>query len=187
MKKFPITLGVDDAHFNLHSNNKKTFLIGVVCQGTRMIGVYKKEITIDGDDSTEALTELIEITKKHVQYVLTDTITFAGFNIYDMKEVYEKTKKPIIAVSEQKVDLDSVKRAIEKRFPKKVKDNKLKKIINAGNLFEIEIKTAGGLSKAYYHCKGIDHSTIKKLFEKICIDSKLPEPIRMAHIIGKII
>jgi len=184
MKDFPITIGVDDAKFKFNSEAHTTDLIGIVCQGTRMVSMVKKDITIDGDDATEVLIELIRQNEKHVQFILTDTITFGGFNIIDLEEVYTATNKPIIAVTEKEVDLDAVKKAIIKNFPQNY-IAKLRKIVNAGNLYETVIETAGGLSKVFFHSKGISYSNVKSLFHKVCIDSKIPEPVRLAHIIGK--
>lgn len=186
MKENPITIGFDDATFSLKSKSiKTTELIGVVCQGVRMVNVVRKSIMIDGNDATDALVKLIKLNEKHVQYVLTDTITFAGFNIYDMNEVYEKTGKPIIAVTEREIDLDAVKKALIKKFPNTYK-NRCQKIIHAGNLYQTEINTAGGLTSIYFHFKGIEIKKIESLLSKICIDSKLPECVRLAHIIGKL-
>ena len=184
MKNFPITIGFDDAKFNFKSNSKTTDLIGVICQGTRMVGMVKKEITIDGDDATDVLIELTKQNEKHVQYIVTDTITFGGFNIVDLEKIVNIIKKPIIAVTERKVNLEAVKKALVKRFPKKYED-KLQNIVNAGELYETFIETAGGHSKVYFHTKGIQISKVKTLLRKICIDSKIPEPVRLAHIIGK--
>ncbi len=184
MKDFPITIGFDDANFKFFSESHTTDLIGIVCQGTRMVSMVKKEITIDGDDATEVLIELIKQNEKHVQFVLTDTITFGGFNIIDLEEIHYATNKPIIAVTEKEVDLDAVKKAILKKFPQK-NITKLRKIVNAGNLYETVIETAGGLSKVFFHSKGISYTDVNSLFQKVCIDSKIPEPVRLAHIIGK--
>lgn len=184
MKDNPITIGLDDSKFELKSHNKKTQLIGVVCQGTRMVNAVKKEILIDGDDATEALIELVMLNLKHIQYILTDTITFGGFNIADLDEIYKRTKKPIIAITEREVDLELIKNTVINKFPNNFK-GKLHKIINAGNLYETNINTAGGISKIYFHSKGINKAEVEMLLEKICIDSKLPESVRLAHIIGR--
>jgi len=185
MKENPITIGFDDATFELRSTLKKTtYLIGVVCQGIRVVNVSRKKIEIDGNDATNALIELAIQNELQVQYILTDTITFGGFNIIDLNEVHLKTKKPVIAVTEREVDLDSVKIALIKRFPNKYKE-KVQKIINAGLLYETNIKTAGGFSKVYFHAIGIDIKDVENLFQKTCVDSKLPESIRLAHIIGR--
>ena len=93
MKDNPITIGFDDAKFELKSHNKKTQLIVVVCQGTRVVNVVKQEISIDGDDATDALIKLVKLNQNHIQYILTDTITFGGFNIVDLDEIYDRTKK----------------------------------------------------------------------------------------------
>jgi endonuclease V-like protein UPF0215 family len=184
MKDFPITIGIDDAKFKLKSNLKTTFLIGVICQGTRVVSVRKKIIDIDGDNASEAIINLVQQNAKHLQYILTDTITFGGFNLIDLEEIFRKTNKPIIALTEQLVNLDSVKKALLKKFPDTYK-SKLDRIINAGHLYETQILTAGGSSTIYFHMKGLIPTDVEKLLQKLCIDSKLPEPIRLAHVIGK--
>jgi len=173
MKDNPITIGFDDAKFELKSHHKNTQLIGVVCQGTRMVNAVKKEILIDGDDATEALIELVKLNENHIQYILTDTITFGGFNIVDLEEIYSKTEKPIIAITEREVDLELIKNTVINKFPDNFKV-KLQNIINAGNLYETAIKTAGGISKVFFHSKGINKVEVENLLEKVCIDSKLP-------------
>ena len=184
MKDYPITIGFDDATFNLKDNVKTTRLIGVTCQGTRLVNVGSREIQIDGNDATNKLIELVKMTEKHVQYILTDTITFGGFNIVNIQKIHEKTGKPLIAVTEREVNLDSVINALKKKYPLKYQE-KLRYITNAGNLYETDIRTAGGDSKVYYHAIGIEIEEAELLLKKLCVDSKIPEPVRMAHIIGK--
>ncbi|MFX0031920.1 MAG: DUF99 family protein [Candidatus Hodarchaeota archaeon] len=184
MKEYPITIGFDDAKFELKSNVSTTQLIGVVCQGIRLVRVLMYPISIDGEDATNALISLAKQNEKHIQYILTDTITFGGFNIIDLEEIYTKLKKPIIAITEREIDLDSVKIALINKFPKSYKE-KLQHIINAGDLYETTIETAGGSSKIYLHLKGVVFDEAKHLLNKLCIDSKIPEPVRIAHLIGK--
>ncbi|MFX1327951.1 MAG: DUF99 family protein [Promethearchaeota archaeon] len=186
MKDNPITIGFDDAPFDFHSEKKYTHLIGVVCQGTRVVNVIRDKITIDGNDATEKLIKLVKHNEKHVQYIITHTITFGGFNLINLNEIYSNIEKPIIAITEREVDFDSVKKALIQKYPDSYK-NKFKHIIDAGNLYETEIKTAGGLSKLFFHCKGIPIEEVELLLEKVCIDSKLPESVRIAHLIGKIL
>jgi endonuclease V-like protein UPF0215 family len=149
------------------------------------MGVLMEEITIDGDDATEAILKMAYQVKNHVQYILTDTITFGGFNIVDINYIFEKINKPIISITERQIDLDAVQKALINKYPHTY-EQKLRKIIQAGNLFQMDIQTAGGFSKVYYHCKGIKASKVERLLKKVCIDSKLPEPVRIAHIIGKL-
>ncbi|MFX1274699.1 MAG: DUF99 family protein [Promethearchaeota archaeon] len=184
MKDYPIVMGVDDAMYQ-GFKALKTQLIGVVCQGVRMVDTIRGEIDVDGNDSTDVLIRLVKQKEKHVQYIITDTITFGGFNIMDMKRVFQEVKKPIIAIVDREINLDSVKKALIQKFPDSFKD-KLQLIFNAGNLYQTDIKTAGGYSKVYFHAIGIDIDEVELLLNKVCIDSKQPECTRLAHIIGRL-
>lgn len=184
MKNYPITIGFDDATFELKANVKTTRLIGVTCQGTRLVNVGSRKIQIDGNDATNKLIELVKIAEKHVQFILTDTITFGGFNIVDIQKIHEETRKPLIAVTEREVDLESVINALKKKYPSSYQE-KLLCIVHAGNLYETDIPTAGGVSKVYFHAIGIEIEEAELLLKKLCVDSKIPEPVRMAHLIGK--
>jgi endonuclease V-like protein UPF0215 family len=184
MKDNPITIGIDDSTFDLKSGLKTTQLIGVVCQGIRMVNVLRTEIIIDGNNATEKVIELIRQNEKHVQYVFTHTITFGGFNIINLERIYNELKKPIIAFNDQKVNLDTVINALIKKFPEDYNE-KVKFILNAGNLYETRIQTAGGTSSIYFHIKGLEISEVELLVQKSSIDSKLPECLRLAHLIGK--
>lgn len=184
MKEHPITIGIDDAAFDLKSSSKKTQLIGVVCQGTRMVSVKKTEIEIDGTDATEKLIDLVRQNKEHVQFILTHTITFGGFNLINLSRIYAELEKPIIAINEREVDIEAVVKALKKNFPKSY-NKKLQNIIGSGNLYKTEIKTAGGISNIFFQAKGIEINEVELLLQKVCIDSKLPECVRLAHLIGR--
>ncbi|MFX1377565.1 MAG: DUF99 family protein [Promethearchaeota archaeon] len=186
MKDNPIIIGIDDAPFELKTKAKTTQLIGVICQGVRTVNIIKTEIQIDGNDASEKLIEMVKENEKHVQYILTHSITFGGFNLINLNQIYYELEKPIIAVNERKVDIDSVIKAIKLKFPDTYKF-KIQNIIDAGSLFHTQIETAGGLSDIYFHIKGIEINQAELLLKKTCIDSKTPECIRLAHLIGKII
>ena len=185
MKDNPITIGIDDSTFDLKSDFKTTQLIGVICQGIRMVNVTRTEIDIDGNNATEKIIELVRQNEKHVQYVFTHTITFGGFNIANLEHIYNEVNRPIIAFNDKKVDLDSVANALIKKFPKGYKE-KIQCILDAGNLYQSRIQTAGGISKVYFHLKGIEISEANSLIKNSSIDSKLPECLRLAHLIGKL-
>lgn len=185
MKDNPIIIGIDDATFELKTNAKTTQLIGVVCQGVRTVNINRTEIQIDGNDATENLIEMVKKNEKHVQFILTHSITFGGFNLINLNKIYNELRKPVIAVNDKKVDIDSVINAIKYKFPNTYKQ-KMKNIIDAGNLYQTQIETAGGLSTIYFHLKGIESYKVDSLLQKICIDSKLPECVRLAHLIGRI-
>ncbi|MFW9940041.1 MAG: DUF99 family protein [Candidatus Thorarchaeota archaeon] len=185
MKDNPITIGIDDSTFDLKSGFKTAQLIGVICQGIRMVNVTRTEIDIDGNNATEKIIELVRQNEKQVQYIFTHTITFGGFNIINLEQIYNEVNKPIIAFNDKKVDIDSVVNALIKKFPIDYKE-KIQYILEAGNLYQSRIQTAGGISNIYFHLKGIEISEVNFLLKKSSIDSKLPECLRLAHLIGKL-
>jgi endonuclease V-like protein UPF0215 family len=186
MKENPIVIGIDDAAFELKTGAKTTQLIGVVCQGVRPVNIFRTEIDIDGQNATKKLIALVRNNDKHIQFILTHSITFGGFNLINLNNIYNELGKPIIAVNERKVDIDLVINTIKEKFPNTFKQ-KIQNIVDAGNLFFSQIETAGGLSDIYFHSKGIDTQMVESLLQKVCIDSKLPECVRLAHLIGKIL
>jgi endonuclease V-like protein UPF0215 family len=185
MKENPIVIGFDDATVNLKSSSKTTKLIGVVCQGIRIVNLFKTEIEIDGSDGTDKIIEIVRKFEKHVQYIFTHTITFGGFNIVDLEKIFGEVNKPIIAINEKKVDLNSVIKALEIAFPNNIKE-KIKNIFHAGNLYQTNIHTTRDFLPIYFHKKGIEVKQVELLLQKICIDSKLPECVRIAHLIGSL-
>ncbi|MHA1916375.1 MAG: endonuclease dU [Promethearchaeota archaeon] len=185
MKNNPITIGFDDATFKLKSHSPTTKLIGVICQGVRMVNVVHANITIDGDDGTGILIDLVKQLSNSVQFILTHTITFGGFNIIDLNQIYSELGKPIIAINERKVNLDTVIQALKQKYPANHRE-KIQTIFNAGDLYQAKVSTAGGSSNVYFHSKGIDAEIVESLLQKVCIDSKMPECLRMAHLVGRL-
>lgn len=96
----------DDGPFEFKTKGKD-ILVGVIFRGGHFIdGLLKTEIEIDGFDATEKITEKILKTRhKDLRVVMLDGITFAGFNIVDIKEIYEKTKLSVIVVNRKKPNL----------------------------------------------------------------------------------
>ena len=145
---------------------------------------HKPNITMD--DGGDLVTQLHTKRKKELQYVIAGTEeTTTGVNRQRIMAEKGDLMYPIIAVNDRKVNIDSVIKAIKIKFPNMYKQ-KILNIVDAGNLFYAQIETAGGLSDIYYHSKGIEINEVDSLLQKICIDSKLPECIRIAHLIGRI-
>ena len=127
-------LGIDDSPFMF--NEKYTSVIGVVMRGGEYLeGVIKKEISIDGNDSTYICKKMINNSRHRNQLraVMIDGIAFGGFNVVDIEQV--KIKK-IESMSPQK------------RVEKHVKENyqgNTDILEFATNVVESAINDAGGV------------------------------------------
>ncbi|HJW97879.1 MAG TPA: DUF99 family protein, partial [Candidatus Bathyarchaeia archaeon] len=122
MKRFRIikpeirVLGVDDGFFIPHSKGFAP-VIGVVFRGGYWLdGVVSTKVEIDGFDATDKIASMI-VNSAHyrqVRVVMLDGITFAGFNVVDLKKLGAETKLPVIAITRDKPDLDDIRAALKK-------------------------------------------------------------------------
>ena len=94
-------LGVDDGAFTPHVKGQ-VLVIGVVFRGGYWLdGVMHTEIAVDGFDSTDKISSMITSSPhyKQLRVVMLNGITFAGFNIVDVKKLNMATKLPIVTVT----------------------------------------------------------------------------------------
>ncbi len=183
IKKEIRIIGFDDSPFSFR--DEKTFLIGVICRGGSQIdGVVTSEITVDGHDSTRKIAEIIKKSRhyRQLRIIMLDGITFAGFNVVDINTLHEKTGLPVIVVISEKPDLNNMRKAI-RRFDDHEKRWSL--IQNAGEIYEHEISNSViGRKKIYFQSCGINEKEGKDILNITSIHSLIPEPVRIAHMIG---
>lgn len=167
-------LALDDGPFEFKTKGKD-ILIGVIFRGgSFMDGLLKTEIDIDGLDATEKIIEITNKTKhKDLRIIMLDGITFAGFNIVDIKEIYEKTGLPVIVINRKKPDLEKFKDGMKSLSNY---DYRLRAIENAGPFYEFE--------KLCFQCIGLTIKEAEKIIKTTTTHSEIPEPLRVAHLIA---
>jgi len=174
-------LGVDDGVF-IPYNKGYADVVGVVFRGGYWLdGAMRTEVEVDGLDATEKIASMI-IASPHYQQlrvIMLNGITFAGFNIVDIKELYNKTKLPVIAVTRDKPDMEEIKKALE-NLPEK--ERRWRAILNAGEL--LTVQTREGEEPVYMQIAGITRSDAEKIVKMTSTRSNIPEPLRVAHIVA---
>lgn len=172
-------LGVDDAPFSLHEDDK-TMIVGVVFRGGGFLdGVLRTEVEIDGIDSTDKLIELIKGCKyRDLRVIMLDGLGFAGFNLVDISRLFEETGLPVIVVVRRMPDFESIEKAIEGLEHRDYYRECIKK---AGKPREVEIRDG---KKIRIQCKGIDFEDAAYIVRLSATHSMIPEPIRVAHLIA---
>lgn len=174
-------LGVDDGVFTPQKKGK-ALLVGVVYRGGLWLdGVMHTQIQVDGLDATEKIASMIINSPHHPQLrvIMLNGLTFAGFNIVDIKRLYKKTGLPVIAISREKPDLNEIKKALE-NLP--YKDKRLKAMENAGKMIEVSVRGSEG--KIYVQIAGIAEKDALKIIRVTSTRSHIPEALRVAHIIA---
>jgi endonuclease V-like protein UPF0215 family len=172
-------LGIDDAPFSFKSREKVP-LIGTIFRGGDYIeGVLKTEVEVDGDNATERISEMVNSSKhkQQIRIIMLDGITVGGFNVVDIKELFENTGVPIIVVTRRMPDTESVRRAIE-NFDDK--DDKLKALNSAGEIHTVDVNSG----RVYIHMCGVALDDAKKIVKISVRRGLIPEPIRVSHLIA---
>ncbi len=167
-------IGFDDAPF-IRGAGGKVNLAGIICGGTRFEGMVWGELQEDGFDATETICKLLTGSKflPQLHIVLLDGIGFGGFNVVDLPTLAEKLKLPCVAVMRRQPDLDAVIDAMS-RLPNLDKRRELLK--RAGTIHEY--------SPFVFQVCGEQPEIIAKVLEKLTDCGKVPEALRLAHLIS---
>jgi endonuclease V-like protein UPF0215 family len=172
-------LGVDDGQFTPHTKGD-ALIVGVVFRGGIFIeGVMHTHVDIDGLDATEKLVALINGSehKQQLRIIMLNGVTFAGFNLVDIAKLNQATDLPVIALTQDKPDLDAIHEAL-----KNLPDTELRwQIIqNAGAIRAVQNKGA----KLYVCLAGISMDDALTVLDTTSTRGSLPEPLRVAHLIA---
>jgi len=175
MKKEIRILGVDDSPFNKFKD-KNVLVVGTVYRGGNyMDGLISCYVDVDGSDSTDKLVALIKKTKHRpqLQLIMLKGIALGGFNVIDIKRLSKKTKIPVIIVMKKQPNLEKMRKAI-------------KNVRNGSEKWQL-IERAGKIRKIrhlFIQSAGVNDKKINEMIKITCIHGKVPEPIRVAHLIA---
>ncbi|MBN2067451.1 MAG: DUF99 family protein [Candidatus Diapherotrites archaeon] len=175
MKKLPRVLAIDDGFFRPRQKGR-AILVGVVSRlDNRIEGILSGEVNVDGLDSTQKIISMLAKSKfkQQVSFLILDGVNFAGFNIVDVDRLFKRLSVPIIIVFRKMPRMEKIEKALGN-----FKDGKkrLKLIAKAGEIHSF--------NSIHFQVKGTDAKTAKSVLRKTIKYSKLPEPLRMAHLIA---
>jgi len=172
-------LGIDDGKFIPHTKGD-VIVVGVVFRGGLWLeGVMHTNIAIDGSNATEQLVSMITNSphRRQLRMIMLSGITLAGFNLVEIKKLHSATALPVLALTRDRPDLDSIHSAL-KNLPQMAERWRIVK--EAGEIFEFVNKGA----KLYMEAAGISIADAKKIVELTSTRSSFPEPLRVAHLIA---
>jgi endonuclease V-like protein UPF0215 family len=174
-------LGVDDGVFTPHVEAWVP-VVGVVFRGGYWLdGVMHTNIAVDGFDATEKISAMITNSPhyRQLRVIMLNGITFAGFNVVDIKALNAETRLPVIAVTREKPNLAEIRAAL-KHLPKS--EERWSAVLNAGDL--VEVATMHGKERIYVHVAGISAEDARKVLRLTSTRSNVPEALRVAHLIA---
>ncbi len=168
-------VGFDDAPF-AHSHRGDVLVVGAVFAGERLDGVISTRVRRDGANAAQRLIECITGSKYFDQLhaVLLQGISFAGFNVVDLQRLHQATGLPVLVVARHMPDLAAIREALQQQ-------------VRGGSRKWALIEAAGPmepLAGVYVQRCGITPEDALRVLTRLQQHSKLPEPLRIAHMIA---
>ena len=171
-------LGVDDAPFTPHSHDPVMVIGTVFRAGAWLDGVLRTYIQVDGTDATEKIVAMVNASRHKGQLgvIMLDGVTFGGFNVVNIQEVFHETGIPVVVVTRKQPNFGKIKEAL-KNFTDW--ENRWKNVLAAGEVHKVENEES-----VYIQTQGIGLEDAKEIVRLSATRSAIPEPIRAAHIIA---
>ena len=176
-KKGVRVLGVAES---FEKSQSRSILAGVVMRGDlRIDGFSVCTPTIGGSNSTEELVSMfIRLNRKDIRAWILGGSVISWFNIVDISSLHEHTDIPVICISYH--PSEGIEKYLKEYFPDDWK-NRLDILERTGDRNLIQLGTGYSL---YLSVAGIGVSRARNLLDKLTIDGRVPEPVRVARTIA---
>ncbi len=178
MKSEIRVVGIDDTPFD--KSQLAVMLIAPFFRGGRLMdGLLSTQIERDGDDATVKIIEMINKSKfkSQLQAILLDGIAFGGFNVVNIQAIAQHTIIPVITVIRKYPDFTAIKATLRKLGMEK-----------KYQLMEIAGKPEKAVLKSgviWFQHAGCTAEEAVEIIKIATIHGNIPEPLRIAHIIGQ--
>ncbi len=180
LKKEIRVIGIDDAPFQL-KRDESCLVVGVITRGREYLdGVLSCRIKVDGMDATQKFAEMINYShfRDQLRAIFLDGISYAGFNMVNIKELHELTGIPVVVVIRKRPDREEFIKAMKRLDDWK---ERVKAVEAAGEVKEM-VNKKGRIYFQYYGC---DERKARAFINKSIKRAAVPECLRMAHLIAK--
>ena len=174
-------LGVDDGIFTPHVKGS-ALIVGVVFRGgSSLDGIMSTRVEVDGFDATDKIASMVNSSphRKQLRVIMLDGVTFAGFNVVDIKRLASETQLPIIAVTRDEPNFEDIHEAL-RNLPRS--EERWKAVQNAGKI--VRVYTRSKKERVFIETAGIDDGDAEKIVKLTSTRSSVPEPLRVAHLIA---
>lgn len=165
--------GIDDGYFPLYYKGGKgnaPIVISLVDCSGRLVDFDVSFIKVDGNDGNTVIPKI-----PPDKIVIMDGVIFAGFN-------YIEPRPPSIIFYRKVPNREEILNALMTHFP----EDSVRLRVISENITGLErVVTRWGSS--YIKPVGISLADAKKVLESYQIVSKIPEPVRISHVIGRAI
>jgi len=175
MTRRPHVLGIDDAPFE-RGRDAEVPIVGVMMEGATLVeGVAITRFPIDGEGATEFLAGWIESLRwrPSLQAVVLGGITMAGLAVVDLVALSERLALPVLAVTRH----DTADSELADALRTAGLEDRLA-------ILERTPPAEPMWRGLYVAWAGADAFEARQLVQATLNKARLPEPLRIAHLIG---
>lgn len=174
-KKYSNIIAFDDAPFD-RNRFERVKIVGTIYANLRLDGMIIGEVDKDGSDATVEISRLVTQSKffDHIRLILLQGVTVAGFNVIDVNELHDVTGVPVLIMTRKQPDLTNIRTALLDR-------------IADGAVKWAHIERLGAMEpvdEIFMQRVGIEKEEAAAVLRRLAIHSKIPEPLRIAHMIA---
>ncbi len=178
LKKEARVVGVDDGPY-VRGSKLTVVVLTLYRLDGRVEGVMSGDISTDGSDSAEVISDMMEDStfSGQARVIVSDGACLAGFNVLDMDLLHKRTGLPVLTVSDERPDDASIKAALlnlpeaERRWG----------LIDAHR--PVTFKLPDG--DCYVRSVGAPETEMEGLLRSMTIRGRTPEPIRLSHMFAR--
>lgn len=155
-------------------------MVGVVARLPMYIeGIMRTEVDVDGRDANEAIAAMVERSRyrEQLRLVLFDGVAVGGFNVIDVDALHDRVGIPCATVTREMPDFERMEAALRSHFPDW--QDRLE-VIKRKPLFVVGTRRRS----LYATISGMDAETLGQILEESTVQGRLPEPLRIAHLIS---
>lgn len=174
-RSYSHVIGLDDAPF-ARDHRGDVPIVGAVYADTRLEGVLVGRVRRDGANATRAVADLIARSKfaRQVQLVMLQGIALAGFNVIDVHALHTRLRVPVLVVVRRRPRLERVRAALLARVPGGAQKWRLVERLGP-------VEPVAGV---FVQRVGILPDDVEQVIRRLAIHSRVPEPLRTAHLIA---
>jgi endonuclease V-like protein UPF0215 family len=175
MIRRPHVLGIDEGPFE-KGQTEPVPLVAALCEGASLLeAVARTEFRVDGDDATGFLVAWLSGLRAapSLQCVALGGITLAGLGLVDVRALSEALRVPVLVVTRRPPDNARLRAALEAAG--------LAERFAIAERSPPATRTADGVYLAH---AGSDAATALALLDASRGKAKLPEALRIAHLVA---
>jgi len=168
-------IGFDDAPF-AREHRGDVPIVGAIFADQHLHGIVTGRVRRDGANAAAVMARIIRSSRftSSLRIILLQGIAVAGFNVVDVFRLHRDTGLPVLVVARRPPNFDAIRDALLHRIPGGAR--KWRIVEHLGPMEKV--------GAVWIQRVGLDLRRATQILDRFTIDSNIPEPLRVAHIMA---